>query len=237
MNETCPASKLEQPTKGGSLPSRRSSTFGLETGAAPWARRARRPPAKRRRSLSDCEAEIPDSSVVSILQEAVFQRFCTERGLNQGPDLQFDGLRTTQVVPKFNERLRAARQRPRCRPQPSVNRISALLNVRPPLWKRIVDLGILACTAWIWLPLATLVLCVVKLASPGPAIYRQRRVGYRGRHFMIFKFRTMRVNAETRTHEEYLEQLMSSDSPMTKLDASDSRVVPCRALPSGNWFG
>jgi lipopolysaccharide/colanic/teichoic acid biosynthesis glycosyltransferase len=79
---------------------------------------------------------------------------------------------------------------------------------------------------WVWLPLAMLVLCVVKLASPGPAIYRQGRVGYRGRNFMIFKFRTMRMNAETRTHEEYLEQLMSSDSPMTKLDASDSRVVP-----------
>ena len=78
-----------------------------------------------------------------------------------------------------------------------------------------------------------LLMCLVKLASPGPAIYRQGRVGYRGKQFMIFKFRTMRVNAETRTHEEYLEQLMSNDIPMTKLDASDPRS-PGRTVPSGS---
>ncbi len=94
-------------------------------------------------------------------------------------------------------------------------------------WKRILDLAILTCTVWIWLPVTLLVMCVVKLSSSGPAIYRQRRVGYRGEQFMIFKFRTMYVNAETRTHEEYLDQLMVNDVPMTKLDAMDKRLAPC----------
>ena len=44
---------------------------------------------------------------------------------------------------------------------------------------------------------------------------------------MIFKFRSMHVNADTRTHEEYVEQLMEEGSPMTKLDASDPRLIPC----------
>ena len=85
---------------------------------------------------------------------------------------------------------------------------------------------ILTCTVWIWLPLTLLVMCMIKLTSPGPAFYRQRRIGYRGKQFLIFKFRTMRLHAETRTHEEYLEKLIVNDIPMTKLDAMDPRVIP-----------
>jgi lipopolysaccharide/colanic/teichoic acid biosynthesis glycosyltransferase len=36
----------------------------------------------------------------------------------------------------------------------------------------------------------------------------------------------MKVNAETKSHEEYLERLMHDDTPMTKLDASDRRLIP-----------
>ena len=44
---------------------------------------------------------------------------------------------------------------------------------------------------------------------------------------MIFKFRTMHVNADTRTHAEYFAYLMQADCPMTKLDADDSRLIAC----------
>ena len=45
---------------------------------------------------------------------------------------------------------------------------------------------------------------------------------------MIFKFRTMRVNAETRTHAEYFAHLMQADCPMTKLDVGgDPRLIAC----------
>ena len=43
---------------------------------------------------------------------------------------------------------------------------------------------------------------------------------------MMIKFRTMKVNVETRSHERHLEQLMQADCPMTKLDASgDPRII------------
>lgn len=42
---------------------------------------------------------------------------------------------------------------------------------------------------------------------------------------MLFKFRTMRVNVETRTHEDYFAQLMSAECPMTKLDSADERLI------------
>jgi len=96
-----------------------------------------------------------------------------------------------------------------------------------PRWKRILDLTCIFLTLSIWLPLMILLMLWIKIASSGPVFYRQQRVGYRRERFMIFKFRTMHVNAETRTHEEYFAHLMRADCPMTKLDhAGDSRFIP-----------
>ena len=64
-----------------------------------------------------------------------------------------------------------------------------------------------------------LLMLVTRIASPGPIFYRQERVGFGGRHFFIWKFRTMKLSAETQTHERYFEKLMQVDCPMTKLDA------------------
>jgi lipopolysaccharide/colanic/teichoic acid biosynthesis glycosyltransferase len=80
----------------------------------------------------------------------------------------------------------------------------------------------------------TLVSTWILLVSPGPLLFRQERIGYRGRRFMILKFRTMNINAETRVHEGYFERLMQIDCPMTKLDREDGRLIrggrPLRAL-------
>jgi lipopolysaccharide/colanic/teichoic acid biosynthesis glycosyltransferase len=41
-----------------------------------------------------------------------------------------------------------------------------------------------------------IVACLIKLESPGPVLYRQERVGLRGRSFSLWKFRSMRIDAE-----------------------------------------
>lgn len=46
------------------------------------------------------------------------------------------------------------------------------------------------------LPLQILIALAIKLTSPGPVIYRQTRVGQRGKNFVLYKFRTMRQDAE-----------------------------------------
>jgi len=107
----------------------------------------------------------------------------------------------------------------------SSNRLDASVYAFP-RWKRILDLVIILLTAVIWLPLMIVIMYGIKVIAPGPAFYRQRRIGLRGRPFLIFKFRSMKVNAETLSHEEYLERLMREDTPMTKLDASDRRLIP-----------
>jgi lipopolysaccharide/colanic/teichoic acid biosynthesis glycosyltransferase len=57
-------------------------------------------------------------------------------------------------------------------------------------------------------PLLLLIVAAVRLDSSGPAIYRQRRVGLRGRDFLVNKFRSMRADANPERHRAYVEQLI-----------------------------
>jgi len=100
-----------------------------------------------------------------------------------------------------------------------------------PLWKRMLDLALLVLVSPALLVLGGGVALLVACGSRGPLFFRQARVGYKGREFMCYKFRTMKVNAEAQLHRDYFEKLMDSEVPMTKLDArSDPRVVPFGAL-------
>lgn len=65
------------------------------------------------------------------------------------------------------------------------------------------------------------------LSSPGPVIFRQRRIGYRGREFMLYKFRTMQLGADTTAHQNHFKVLVDSRAPMEKLDQHrDPRLLP-----------
>jgi lipopolysaccharide/colanic/teichoic acid biosynthesis glycosyltransferase len=216
------ASQLRQSTKGGSLPESRSRLL-------PWKWKLALPLREVANSLT-AEKLSPngdgvglDSKVSLFLRQEVTDYFSAERSMERESNLQ-----ATNTIP-----FAAVLDRIPVKQGESFRSVgigaddgATLCDTRLPRWKRIVDLVFLICTVWIWLPLMTLVMCMVKVVSPGPAFYRQQRVGFRGRSFMIFKFRSMRVNADTRSHEEYFEQLMQEDSPMTKLDAFDARLIP-----------
>jgi lipopolysaccharide/colanic/teichoic acid biosynthesis glycosyltransferase len=100
-------------------------------------------------------------------------------------------------------------------------------SISRPGWKYALDITCILLALPVWLPLMILLMLVTRITSPGPIFYRQERVGLGGRPFLIWKFRTMRVSAETHTHEHYFHQLMRVDRPMTKLDAyGDPRLAP-----------
>jgi exopolysaccharide production protein ExoY len=103
---------------------------------------------------------------------------------------------------------------------------SVAASSRGPVWKTILDITLILLSMPFWLPVMLFLTLWVKLASPGPVFFRQERVGYRGKRFMILKFRTMKLNVETRSHESHLEQLINANVPMTKLDAAgDPRII------------
>lgn len=65
------------------------------------------------------------------------------------------------------------------------------------LVKRAFDLVIGSVCLLVALPPMAIIAVLIKLTSPGPVIYRQRRMGLDGQEFIMLKFRTMRVDAET----------------------------------------
>ena len=107
---------------------------------------------------------------------------------------------------------------------------SEALNVKAsaaPLWKRLLDASVILLTAPITILVGVVIASIIKLGSPGPVIFRQERVGYKGQRFVCFKFRTMHAGAETSSHQGHTAQLIKSAAPMTKLDAAkDARVIP-----------
>jgi sugar transferase (PEP-CTERM system associated) len=65
--------------------------------------------------------------------------------------------------------------------------------------KRVSSIVIALSALIVLLPILPLIALAIKLTSPGPVIYSQARVGYRGKAFYCHKFRTMRADAEAKT--------------------------------------
>ena len=62
--------------------------------------------------------------------------------------------------------------------------------------KRALDLVISGVLLLALSPMMLVIYSLIRIFSPGPAIYRQERVGYLGKRFLLFKFRSMRDDAD-----------------------------------------
>lgn len=67
--------------------------------------------------------------------------------------------------------------------------------------KRLLDLVLSSLMLLLFPVLLVPIAIGIKLSSPGPVFFKQRRTGYRGRAFTCYKFRTMRVNEESDTRQ------------------------------------
>lgn len=93
-----------------------------------------------------------------------------------------------------------------------------------PIWKRSIDIfgGLIALT--VFAPVFALVAIAIKLDSPGPILFRQKREGKDGREFEILKFRTMRMGAEDEQSDLRAKRNNEQDGPAFKL-TNDPRVT------------
>lgn len=93
---------------------------------------------------------------------------------------------------------------------------------RLPRWKRAIDLIGASLGLIIHLPLMIVVAIVIKLTSPGPILFCQKRAGLGGRPFTMYKFRSMVVGADQQ--KQALRRLSEQDGPAFKL-TRDPRVT------------
>jgi len=97
--------------------------------------------------------------------------------------------------------------------------------------KRAIDIVLAVFGIVLLAPLLVICFIATVLTSPGPALFRHRRVGFRGKYFDCLKFRTMATDASTR-----LRDLLESDPraaaewATTRKLRYDPRVTPIGAI-------
>ena len=89
-------------------------------------------------------------------------------------------------------------------------------------WKRLADIAGASVGLLLVLPLLPFVALAIKLTSRGPVFFKQRRAGWGGRPFMMWKFRTMVADAEAR--KAGLMARNEQDGPAFKMK-SDPRIT------------
>lgn len=100
------------------------------------------------------------------------------------------------VPPDFYSMLAMKTRLANIRPEPLVDLTTPNISDFTRNMKRISDIAASAVALVLLAPVYAVMALAVKLDSPGPAFYRQERVGYHKRPFKIVKFRSMKVGAE-----------------------------------------
>jgi Undecaprenyl-phosphate galactose phosphotransferase WbaP len=107
-----------------------------------------------------------------------------------------------------------------------------LLLPLPRIMKRSFDIVACLVGGVVILPLLLLIAIAIRITSPGPVIFRQRRIGQNGRYFMACKFRTMVIDAN-RVLEE---KLKSNPAYRREWEADHKLKDDPRVTPIGRWL-
>src|ERR671935_653441 len=78
--------------------------------------------------------------------------------------------------------------------------------------KRLIDLVVGLALLTFLAPLILLIVAAIRLDSPGPALYRQRRIGKNGVLFEMWKFRSMHSDSDDRNHREAAAAWFAGDA-------------------------
>ena len=95
-----------------------------------------------------------------------------------------------------------------------------------PKWKRWLDVGGSLLAILLLFPLMLMTAMYIKVVSPGPAIFKQRRVGYGGKTFTFLKFRTMHPDNDASGHMGHIVARIRANESLDKYDDADPRIIP-----------
>ena len=97
-----------------------------------------------------------------------------------------------------------------------------------PLWKRAFDIVVSFSALSVMSPVLLMTAALIKIVSPGPVFFKQKRVGLSGKIFYLLKLRTMKVNNDDSSHREHLVKFVNYESnselPMNNFE-DDNRII------------
>ena len=105
--------------------------------------------------------------------------------------------------------------------------------------KRMNDVLFVSVFLIIALPFFMVIALVIKLTSKGPVFFTQERVGFKGKVFKIYKFRTMRPDQSDQEHIQYVQSLLkeSTNNPSTKDPITQYlEYIERRTTSVGKWL-
>lgn len=86
-------------------------------------------------------------------------------------------------------------------------------------------------------PLLLGIAAAIRLDSPGPALFRQSRVGLGGVAFEMYKFRSMRCGVSSKEHEEYVTRMITEGGDELRNGAGTYKLEnDCRITRIGAWL-
>jgi exopolysaccharide biosynthesis polyprenyl glycosylphosphotransferase len=80
-------------------------------------------------------------------------------------------------------------------------------------------------------PVMVMTALAVKATSAGPIIFKQTRLGKKGKPFVFYKFRSMNVKSDDKIHREYVTSLITKQSPVTNHGSAESPLFKIRSDP------
>jgi len=78
---------------------------------------------------------------------------------------------------------------------------------------RVLDVALASVALLVLAPAMVGIVIAVRLTSPGPATFRQVRIGHRQREFVMLKFRTMRTDCDESLHREFVTRMLAGADP------------------------
>jgi len=152
-------------------------------------------------------------------------------------------LASGRVVRIFSDRLTTLAKRLSAEQYAAGIPVIMLSQLRPNNFslkiRRTVDIFVSIMTLILLSPLLVAVIAGIKLSSPGPVIFRQTRIGYGGKSFDFYKFRSMHVGSSDGSHQQFVQDFIKGESgdamTETKLNVFKIKADP-RIFPFGQFI-
>jgi lipopolysaccharide/colanic/teichoic acid biosynthesis glycosyltransferase len=105
--------------------------------------------------------------------------------------------------------------------------VKSVFCLREPFWKRAMDIAGSLGGLIVLFPVLSMLVIYIKLVSPGPILFKQKRVGKNAKIFTFLKFRSMKHETDENFHKNHIVASIRANQPLAKLDdMGDSRIIP-----------